>query len=312
MATSTTSQQMAASAHTGAWVKWALAAGATIFVLFLFFYNLTDYPKTWFDEGSHLHVPKALVTRGVYADYSSEGLRHYGPTIGVGPTVMLPVAGAFQLFGVGMLQARLVMVLYSRLGVVQQVPWLFADSIAANIRFGRLGATDDEVRDAAIRTGAWRFIERLPEGMGFQVGEGGERLSHGQRQLVSLARAVLANPDILVMDEATSSVDSETERAIQSAIDTVLQDRIGLVIAHRLSTVRRADRILVIDQGRIVESGPHAELVRCAGGRYRALYLEQFVHEREDACVGAGAGTESDADAGARTDARGAGSVAQG
>lgn len=112
MATSTTSQQVTASAHTGAWVKWALAAGATLFVLFLFFYNLTDYPKTWFDEGSHLHVPKALVTMGVYADYSSEGLRHYGPTIGVGPTVMLPVAGAFQLFGVGMLQARLVMVLY--------------------------------------------------------------------------------------------------------------------------------------------------------------------------------------------------------
>ena len=178
--------------------------------------------------------------------------------------------------------------LHSRLGVVQQVPWLFADSIAANIRFGRLDATDSEVQDAAVRTGAWRFIEALPEGAAFQVGEGGERLSHGQRQLVSLARAVLANPDILVMDEATSSVDSETERTIQSAIDTVLRDRIGLVIAHRLSTVRRADRILVIDQGRIVESGSHAELVRKAGGRYRALYLEQFVHEREDACVGAG------------------------
>lgn len=112
MATSTTSQQVDASVHTGAWGKWVLAAGASLFILFLFFYNLTDYPKTWFDEGSHLHVPKALVTMGVYADYSSEGLRHYGPTIGVGPTVMLPIAGAFQLFGVGMLQARLVMVLY--------------------------------------------------------------------------------------------------------------------------------------------------------------------------------------------------------
>lgn len=112
MATSTTSQQIEASALKSIWTQWALAAGATLFVLFLFLYNLTDYPKTWFDEGSHLHVPKALVTMGVYADYSSEGLRHYGPTIGVGPTVMLPIAGAFQLFGVGMLQARLVMVLY--------------------------------------------------------------------------------------------------------------------------------------------------------------------------------------------------------
>ena len=210
--------------------------------------------------------------------------------------------------------------LHTRLGVVQQVPWLFADSIAANIRFGRLDAADDEIREAAVRTGAWKFIEALPQGLGFQVGEGGERLSHGQRQLVSLARAVLADPDILVMDEATSSVDSETERAIQSAIDTVLRDRIGLVIAHRLSTVRRADRILVIDQGRIVECGPHAELVRLPGGRYRALYLEQFVHEREDAYVGAGAasaegngtGDRAGVGEGARAGAAGTGPVAQG
>jgi len=196
--------------------------------------------------------------------------------------------------------------LHSRLGVVQQVPWLFADPISANIRFGRLDATDGEVREAAVRTGAWRFIEALPEGLEFKVGEGGERLSHGQRQLVSLARAVLASPDILVMDEATSSVDSETERAIQSAIDTVLKDRIGLVIAHRLSTVRRADRILVIDQGRIVECGPHAELVKRPGGRYRALYLEQFVHEREDACMGASAGDGATAGAGTGGTARAA------
>ena len=112
MATSMTSPHVHAPARAGVWAKLGLAGGATIFILFLFLYNLIDYPKTWFDEGSHLHVPKALVTMGVYADYSSEGLRHYGPTIGVGPTVMLPVAGAFQLFGVGMLQARLVMVLY--------------------------------------------------------------------------------------------------------------------------------------------------------------------------------------------------------
>lgn len=94
------------------WTKRLVVAGVALVVFFLFCYNLTDYPKTWFDEGSHLHVPKALVTMGVYADYSSEGLRHYGPTIGVGPTVMLPIAAAFQLFGIGLLQARLVMVVY--------------------------------------------------------------------------------------------------------------------------------------------------------------------------------------------------------
>jgi len=112
MMTSTTSQPRQEVEQLRVWAKRLTVAGAALFILFLFFYNLTDYPKTWFDEGSHLHVPKALVTMGVYADYSSEGLRHYGPTIGVGPTVMVPIAAAFQLFGVGLLQARLVMVAY--------------------------------------------------------------------------------------------------------------------------------------------------------------------------------------------------------
>ena len=112
MMTSTTSQPRREVEQIGVWVKRLVVAGAALLILFLFFYNLTDYPKTWFDEGSHLHVPKALVTMGVYADYSSEGLRHYGPTIGVGPTVMLPIAAAFHFFGIGLLQARLVMVFY--------------------------------------------------------------------------------------------------------------------------------------------------------------------------------------------------------
>lgn len=112
MMTSTTSQPHQEAEQFRVWAKRLSVVGIALFILFLFFYNLTDYPKTWFDEGSHLHVPKALVTMGVYADYSSEGLRHYGPTIGVGPTVMLPIAAAFQLFGVGLVQARLVMVAY--------------------------------------------------------------------------------------------------------------------------------------------------------------------------------------------------------
>ncbi|MCS6828884.1 MAG: glycosyltransferase family 39 protein [Caldilinea sp.] len=112
MMTSTTSQPRQEAEWLNMWTKRLVVAVVALFVFFLFFYNLTDYPKTWFDEGSHLHVPKALVTMGVYADYSSEGLRHFGPTIGVGPTVMLPIAAAFQLFGIGLLQARLVMALY--------------------------------------------------------------------------------------------------------------------------------------------------------------------------------------------------------
>jgi hypothetical protein len=117
MTTSTTSQRVETPARTVSWLKPALLASVGLTVAFLFLYKLTDYPKTWFDEGSHLHVPKALVTMGVYADYSSEGLRHYGPTIGVGPTVMLPIAGAFQVAGVGLLQARLIMVLYLAAGL---------------------------------------------------------------------------------------------------------------------------------------------------------------------------------------------------
>lgn len=168
----------------------------------------------------------------------------------------------------------------SQLGVVQQTPWLFNDSIRENVRFGRLDASDEQV-GAALRTAGATFLDRLPGGLEFVVGEGGERLSHGQRQLVSLARAVLADPAVLVLDEATSSVDTETERAIQGAIDRLLSGRISIVIAHRLSTIRRVDRILFVERGRIVEDGPHEALMAIREGRYRRLYLRQFAEERE-------------------------------
>ncbi len=171
--------------------------------------------------------------------------------------------------------------LRSRLGVVQQTPWLFNDTIAANLRFGRLDATMDEIVRAAARVGADRFIESLPGGYDFTVGEGGEKLSQGQRQLVALARTILRDPAIFIMDEATSSVDAETERTIQAAIDQVLRGRISFVVAHRLSTVRRADRILFIEQGRIMEDGPHEALMSIREGRYRRLYLRQFEEDRE-------------------------------
>jgi ATP-binding cassette, subfamily B, bacterial len=136
------------------------------------------------------------------------------------------------------------------------------------------------VEAAARLVGASDFIAALEKGYETEVGEGGNRLSTGQKQLVSLARAVLANPAILILDEATSSVDTETERLIQRGVETLLGGRISFVIAHRLSTVRSADRILVIDGGRMVEQGSHEDLLRLRG-RYHALYRNQFVREAE-------------------------------
>jgi len=171
--------------------------------------------------------------------------------------------------------------IHSRLGVVQQTPWLFNDTIAANVRFGHLGASMEQLVSAAARVGADRFIDLLPDTWNFVVGEGGERLSQGQRQLISLARTVLRDPAIFIMDEATSSVDAETERAIQAAVEELLRGRISFIIAHRLSTVRRADRILFVADGRILEDGSHERLMSLANGHYRRLYLQQFEEERQ-------------------------------
>lgn len=165
--------------------------------------------------------------------------------------------------------------LQSRLGVVLQTPHLFSGSVRDNIRYGRLNADDAEVEAAARRAGAHEFIARLEKGYQTEVGEGGVMLSTGQKQLISLARAVLAQPEIFIMDEATSSVDTLTEALIQQGMEALMKDRTSFVIAHRLSTIRRADRILVIEDGRIAEMGTHAELLRL-GGRYHALYTRQY------------------------------------
>jgi ATP-binding cassette subfamily B protein len=178
----------------------------------------------------------------------------------------------------------------SRFGVVQQVPHLFTGTVRDNVRYGRLDATDDEILAALEQVHALGFVDTLKaddgNGLDFQVGEGGERLSIGQRQLISLARAFLADPPIFIMDEATSSVDAETEAAIQDAVESILANRISVVIAHRLSTIRRADLIMLLDQGRIVEQGSHAELMKLEDGRYRRLYLDQFVDEAERRVLG--------------------------
>jgi ATP-binding cassette subfamily B protein len=168
--------------------------------------------------------------------------------------------------------------LQSRLGIVQQVPHLFSGTIRENIRYGRLEASDEEVAAAARLANADRFIGLLPAGYDTPVGEGGSRLSTGQRQLVALARAVLADPAIFVLDEATSAVDTETERLIQDGIERVLAGRLSFVIAHRLSTIRSASRILVLDRGRVIEEGKHADLL-ARRGVYHRLYTNQFARE---------------------------------
>ncbi len=168
----------------------------------------------------------------------------------------------------------------SRIGVVLQTPHLFSGTIRENIRYGCLEASDQEIEQAARLAGAHDFITHFPTGYEEQVGEGGNNLSTGQKQLISLARAVLAEPEIFVMDEATSSVDTLTEALIQRGMENLMRGRTSFVIAHRLSTIKRADRILVIEAGRIKEMGSHAELLRAHGHYYR-LYTKQFRHELE-------------------------------
>lgn len=169
--------------------------------------------------------------------------------------------------------------LRTQLGIVLQDTFLFQGSILENIRYGRLDATDDEVIAAAKAVGADDFISKMPDGYHTEVGENGVNLSVGQRQIVSFARALLADPRILILDEATSSVDTATEKIIQSALDTLMEGRTSFVIAHRLSTIVNADQIVVLDNGRIVEQGTHEQLLS-QQGRYYNLYTMQWAAEQ--------------------------------
>jgi ATP-binding cassette subfamily B protein len=165
--------------------------------------------------------------------------------------------------------------LRQQLGIVLQDTFLFAGSVIENIRYGRLDATDDEVIAAARLANADQFIHRLPQGYESQLSERAGNLSQGQRQLLAIARALLANPSVLILDEATSSVDTRTEQHIQEAMLRLMAGRTSFVIAHRLSTIRDADQILVINHGQVIEQGTHAQLL-AQHGFYQNLYTSQF------------------------------------
>lgn len=163
----------------------------------------------------------------------------------------------------------------SQMGIMLQDTFLFSSTIMENIRYGRLEATDEEVIKAAKAVNAHKFISELENGYNTEVNERGSRLSLGQRQLVSFARALLANPRILILDEATSNIDTQTEKLVQSGIEKLLEGRTSFVIAHRLSTIRDCDRIMVVEDGRIVESGSHNELLN-KKELYYNLYMVQY------------------------------------
>ncbi|MCA9980372.1 MAG: ABC transporter ATP-binding protein [Anaerolineales bacterium] len=170
--------------------------------------------------------------------------------------------------------------LRSQIGIVLQDAFLFSDTVMSNIRYGRLDATDEEVIAAAKLAHAHEFILKLEEGYDTVLGERGSGLSQGQRQLISIARAALANPRILILDEATSNVDTRTEREIQKALDTLMAERTSFVVAHRLSTIRNADQVLVLKAGQVIETGTHEELL-AQRGFYFELYMSQFRREEE-------------------------------
>ncbi len=188
-----------------------------------------------------------------------------------------PASGEIELDGVPLRQAD-VAAIRARIALVPQDVALFADTVAENIRYGTLDASMDAVRKAAERAQAAEFIEALPNGYETRLGERGVQLSGGQRQRLAIARAILKDAPVLLLDEATSALDAENERLVQRALESVMKTRTTIVIAHRLATVQKADRILVLDRGKIVEEGSHAELVR-RNGSYARLAALQFVKE---------------------------------
>jgi len=238
-----------------------------------------------FDDVSFRYADGPLVFEGLSTEFGDgQTTALVGPS-GAGKTTLVnlvgrfydPVAGQVCVDGRDVREVT-VRSLRQQIAVVPQEPILFADTIRENIRYGRLEATDAEVEAAAEAANATEFVSRLPQRWDTIVGERGVRLSVGQRQRVAIARAILRDARILLLDEATSSLDNESEYLVQQALDRLMRGRTTIVIAHRLSTVERADRILVLDRGRIVEEGTHQELLTKAG-LYHRLYTRRFVDE---------------------------------
>lgn len=239
-----------------------------------------------------------------YPDGNEEVLSHFNLTVPAGTTVAIvgetgagkstlvnlacrffePTAGQILIDGKDY-RERSQLWLHSNIGYVLQNPHLFSGSVMENIRYGRLDATDEEVMAAARAVSADTVVDKLENGYQSDVGEGGDRLSTGEKQLISFARAVLADPRIFVLDEATSSIDTQTEQLIQEATEKLLEGRTSFLIAHRLSTIRNADIILVVKDGKILEQGSHSELLK-KKGHYFELYSKQFQEEAQQGVWG--------------------------
>lgn len=271
-------------------LQLSLASAERVFAL------IDEQPETDVADAVHVtqaaghitfdHVDFAYDTRPILRDVNIEAapgtmVALVGPT-GAGKTTIMNLltnlyplsSGRVLLDGRDVTTIRM-FDLRRLITVVQQEPFMFAQSVRANIRLGRLDATDDEVVAAAKAAGADAFIRQLPQGYDTVLEENASGISQGQRQLLSIARAFVTNAPVLVLDEATASIDSNTEAAVQKAMSALMQGKTSFVIAHRLSTIRRADEILVIDAGQVVERGTHAQLL-ARGGVYAGLYYSQF------------------------------------
>ena len=227
--------------------------------------------------------PEAEVLQGVsFQIQPGEKIALVGPS-GAGKSTLIQLLLRFYEVTTGQIQIDgkpishwSLASLRSRIGIVPQEVLLFGGSIRDNIGYAKPGATEEEIIGAAKKANAWQFIAQFPEGFDTLVGERGIKLSGGQRQRVAIARAILKDPAILVLDEATSSLDAESEALVQEALNELMKGRTTLIIAHRLATIRKVDRIYVLTEGKIAEQGTHQELVQDAAGVYANLVRLQF------------------------------------
>ncbi len=280
-------------------IQSAIAGGERIFNLMDEKVTIVDKPnatvmpqiqgKVEFDHVSAEYKVGEPVLRDVtFAAEPGQTIAIVGPT-GAGKTTIINLlprfydvtGGAVRIDGIDVRDVTTAS-LRSQIGIVLQDTFMFSDTVMNNIRYGRLGATDEEVIAAAKLASADSFIERLPEGYQTILGERGSGLSQGQRQLLAIARAALTDPRILILDEATSSVDTRTERLIQKAFEKLLEGRTSFVIAHRLSTIRNADQVFLLQAGQIVERGTHDTLI-AKRGAYYDLYMSQFRYQETEA-----------------------------